>query len=178
MKHALEAGVFRILNSDLKSVGAGFLVAKCLVVTCAHVVKAAGGEPGGEILIDMFNPEGYPRRAYILPEGWDDPDHNDVAFLSLEEWAEELNSADPYTVLKAILSFLSAESAHLVLVNLEDLWLETEAQNVPGTQDEYLNWRRKARYSFETFSQLPQVANILHEVDRIRKSQLRNRHGC
>ena len=34
-------------------------------------------------------------------------------------------------------------------VTLEDLWLETERQNIPGTTDEHPNWRRPLRYSLE-----------------------------
>ena len=101
-----------------------------------------------------------------------------ASFLRYVDRSTELASSDTFAMLKAVLSFLSASPAHIVLVNLEDLWLETESQNVPGTQDEYLNWRRKARYSFETFSQLPQVVNILHEIDYIRKNQLSSRHVC
>jgi 4-alpha-glucanotransferase len=72
-------------------------------------------------------------------------------------------------VLRAALAFLSASQARIVLVNLEDLWLETEPQNTPGTWEERPNWRRKARYSFEVFRQLPQVVDALREIDRVRK---------
>jgi 4-alpha-glucanotransferase len=91
-----------------------------------------------------------------------------VSFLQREAWHVE-GSFDPWAVLKAILAFLSASSARMILVNLEDLWLETEPQNVPGTQEPYPNWRRKARHNFETFSQLPQVTDVLNEMDRLRK---------
>jgi 4-alpha-glucanotransferase len=37
---------------------------------------------------------------------------------------------------------LAASAAHVVLVNVEDLWLEPAPQNVPGTSDERPNWRR------------------------------------
>lgn len=47
--------------------------------------------------------------------------------------------------LAAASRFLLASKARRVLVNLEDLWLETEPQNVPGTVGEE-NWSRKCRY--------------------------------
>jgi len=93
-----------------------------------------------------------------------------AAFLQREGWYAE-GSFEPGAVLKAILAFLSASSARVVLVNLEDLWLETQPQNVPGTQEPYPNWRRKARYGLEAFSQLPQVVDVLKEMDRIRKQK-------
>ncbi len=70
--------------------------------------------------------------------------------------------------MKAILNLLAASPAYALLVNLEDLWLETHPQNIPGTQRSR-NWSRKARYAFEEFSQLPQVIDVLREIDRARK---------
>ena len=76
---------------------------------------------------------------------------------------------DIHVVLEASLSFLAASQARIVLVNLEDLWLETQPQNMPGTRGEYPNWRRKAQYSLERFCQLSQVVDTLLTVDQIRK---------
>lgn len=76
-------------------------------------------------------------------------------------------------VLEACLSHLAACRARIVMVNLEDLWLEDEPQNVPGTKNEYPNWRRKARYDFETFSQMPEVLHTLHSIDGLRKRRTR-----
>jgi len=58
----------------------------------------------------------------------------------------------------------------MVLVNLEDLWQETEPQNVPGTrEDQRPNWRRKARLSFEEMTRRPEVAAILERIDQLRR---------
>lgn len=72
------------------------------------------------------------------------------------------------TLTRATLRDLATSPASTVLVNLEDLWGETEAQNVPSTFDERPNWRRKARYSFEAFSRMPDVTESLREIDRAR----------
>ncbi len=56
-----------------------------------------------------------------------------------------------------LLEHLAPSPARMVLVNLEDLWGETEPQNVPGTHTERPNWRRKARFHFEEFSTKPEV---------------------
>ncbi|MBC7325390.1 MAG: 4-alpha-glucanotransferase, partial [Moorella sp. (in: Bacteria)] len=71
-------------------------------------------------------------------------------------------------VFLACLKHLAASRARLLAVNLEDLWLETAPQNVPGTGDEYPNWRRKARYALETFTQKPEVRAALSEINRLR----------
>jgi 4-alpha-glucanotransferase len=57
-------------------------------------------------------------------------------------------------VLAAAMRFLRRSRARYVSLNLEDAWLETEAQNLPGTNSEYENWRRKARLSLEEFAPL------------------------
>jgi 4-alpha-glucanotransferase len=73
------------------------------------------------------------------------------------------------TLLRACLSFLSASPARVVLVNLEDLWLEREPQNVPGTREERLNWQRKARYTSEAFQKMPIVVDPLREINDLRR---------
>ncbi len=57
----------------------------------------------------------------------------------------------------------------MVIVNLEDLWLERAPQNTPGTSSERPNWVRKSRYSLEELLALPGVIRTLREIDRIRK---------
>jgi 4-alpha-glucanotransferase len=72
-------------------------------------------------------------------------------------------------VLRANEDFLAASRAQVMLLNLEDLWLETEPQNTPNTVTERPNWRRKTRYSLEAFSQMPEVLEILHHVRELRR---------
>ena len=57
----------------------------------------------------------------------------------------------------------------MVLVNLEDLWLEERPQNVPGTTHDYPNWRRPARYTLERFRQMGRVTGTLKRIDELRK---------
>lgn len=82
-----------------------------------------------------------------------------------------LTQASPGTldVVRACLAYLSASRAGTVLVNLEDLWLETKPQNVPSVHDKYPNWRRRARYGLENIFRTSDFLNILGEVDRRRK---------
>jgi 4-alpha-glucanotransferase len=74
----------------------------------------------------------------------------------------------PFTALKACLAFLAGSAAHTVLVNIEDLWLETRPQNVPGTGDKFPSWRRKARYTLEEFIRRNDVRDILREIRKMR----------
>jgi 4-alpha-glucanotransferase len=72
-------------------------------------------------------------------------------------------------VLRACLESLAASPAHLVVVNLEDLWGQREPQNVPGTTTQYPNWRRRARYSLDEIRELPAVERTLRAVDADRR---------
>lgn len=72
-------------------------------------------------------------------------------------------------VLHKRLEDLASSPARMVLINLEDLWGETEPQNVPGTHTERPNWRRKARLSFEEFSERPEVVDTLRRVNELRR---------
>lgn len=92
------------------------------------------------------------------------------AFLSLLQQKEIIKEANPQvqSVTNGTLKLLSESTAQTFIINLEDLWGETRPQNIPGTQTKE-NWTRKARYSLEEFSQLPQVTDVLKGVDVGRK---------
>lgn len=93
-----------------------------------------------------------------------------TAYLERAGWLAP-GGAHLAALVRACLDFLAASPARLVLVNLEDLWLETEAQNTPGTVAERPNWRRKARYSLEAFCQMPAVLDTLRAVNEGRKGR-------
>lgn len=52
----------------------------------------------------------------------------------------------------AVVGFLASTPSMLLVLNQEDLFKETEQQNLPGTTAEYPNWRRKMRYPIEDLS--------------------------
>jgi 4-alpha-glucanotransferase len=71
-------------------------------------------------------------------------------------------------VFRACLRWLSASPADVLLINLEDLWLEETPQNVPGTSQERPNWRRKARFTIEEITADPGLRAFLEEIHRLR----------
>lgn len=97
-----------------------------------------------------------------------------LGFLRREGWLRPSRD-DTESVLRACLAYLAAGRARIVLVNLEDLWLETAPQNVPGTGNAYPNWRRKACYPLETFRCKPDIVEILKTIDRLRRGANRGR---
>ncbi|MFW6155383.1 MAG: 4-alpha-glucanotransferase [Planctomycetota bacterium] len=70
---------------------------------------------------------------------------------------------DPSAVLDACLELLGRSAARVVLVNAEDLWLETQAQNRPGVDDP-ANWRRRTRHGLEAFDRLDAVVGRLRRL--------------
>jgi len=91
----------------------------------------------------------------------------------LRDWlrttgALPLSEEDQETPMAALLRMLAASPAQLVLVNLEDLWLERRPQNVPGTTTERPNWQRKARYTLEEFMEMSDVQDVLNQINALR----------
>jgi 4-alpha-glucanotransferase len=91
-----------------------------------------------------------------------------ITLLQREGWLRQEDSDDLQMILTACLSYLAASPAQVVLVNLEDLWLETRPQNVPGTGVERANWCRKTQEPFAVWSTMSQVVNILEKAGRLR----------
>lgn len=76
---------------------------------------------------------------------------------------------DADAVLRGILRWLADSDAAEVIVNLEDLWLQTEPQNVPGTSSERPNWRRRLPCPVDRLQKLGPVLETLAELDRRRR---------
>jgi 4-alpha-glucanotransferase len=91
-----------------------------------------------------------------------------TAFLKKERFIVD-SKLSTNEILRGILAFLSSSQARIMLVNIEDLWLEARPQNVPGTLGENLNYCRKLHYAFEELSCLPAVMNLLGEVNQRRR---------
>jgi len=92
-----------------------------------------------------------------------------LRFLGLSQTAAYTAERMVQEVLRAVLKRLSRSRARILLVNLEDLWGETQPQNVPGTGKENPNWRRKMAYPFEQWSRRHDVRSLLKEVDHNRR---------
>lgn len=80
----LLPAVAQIVGPDDQVAGAGFLVAENILVTCAHVVRAAESGPGGTVRVDFPHVEGVPRaEGLVLDAPWRDPEDDDVAVVRL-----------------------------------------------------------------------------------------------
>ncbi|QES46522.1 hypothetical protein DEJ50_00255 [Streptomyces venezuelae] len=80
----LPTAVAQILGADGEVAGAGFLVTQDVLVTCAHVVRAAGSGPGDWLRVTfprVAGADGLEGRV----EEWHAPEVEDVAFIRLRE---------------------------------------------------------------------------------------------
>jgi 4-alpha-glucanotransferase len=78
--------------------------------------------------------------------------------------------ASSMEMFKASLEFLGSSRAGIAMVNVEDLWQETDPQNVPATTDERPNWRRRLKRSLEEIRANPELAELLHNLDSARRA--------
>ena len=77
-----------------------------------------------------------------------------------------------FEMMRGITLYLAASDAQMMLLNVEDLWLETEPQNVPGTMGpDWPNWRRKLRRTIDEFMSDDEILDLLQEVERHRSLQ-------
>ncbi|MCL8012868.1 trypsin-like peptidase domain-containing protein [Streptomyces sp. AS02] len=80
----LPTAVAQILTPDGHVAGTGFLVAEDMVVTCAHVVEAAGGGPGEPVGLAFPRVvDAEPLEGTVAAELWRAPENEDVAFIRL-----------------------------------------------------------------------------------------------
>lgn len=89
-----------IRDTGGEPLGAGMALGDGVVLTCAHVVMAAGepnSEPGAEVSVNFVGLQGSPlARATVLPDGWAPPredDSADLALLQLEPGAPDVPGA-------------------------------------------------------------------------------------
>jgi 4-alpha-glucanotransferase len=71
-------------------------------------------------------------------------------------------------IMSAVVDDLGSQPADIVVINMEDLWLETRAQNCPGTFQEQPNWRRVADRTLESVAADISVSAV---VDRLRQAR-------
>lgn len=80
-------------------------------------------------------------------------------------WSEALQGA--------VIRMLAATPCELVMIGLDDLLLEGEQLNLPGTLEEYPNWRRRARLSLEALRRPETVARLRHMLEGLLRSTSR-----
>ena len=92
-----------------------------------------------------------------------------VAHLRQEGLLSVEEQADVAAIYRGVVALLGRSRARRVLLNLEDLWQETEPQNLPGTtQEQYPNWSHQADYDLSEVAHLPAANAVLELMRRLR----------
>ncbi|HEX4997152.1 MAG TPA: 4-alpha-glucanotransferase [Terriglobia bacterium] len=139
-----------------------------------------------------------PFRAFL--DGRDIPDRIRLGFLDVEKARHErLNRVNQRRALARFLRarkllgkigppsmdlfqastrFLGESRASIALVNVEDLWQETDPQNVPATNHERPNWKRRLKRALEDIRTNLQFAAILRDLDSARNPGRRVRRAA
>lgn len=92
--------------------------------------------------------------------------------LLLAEGRLESADDDPASILRACLERLADGPAEVVIINLEDLWLDPQAQNVPATGQERPNWQHKARHTLDELPGMSRLLEILKSIDQRRRGNM------
>jgi 4-alpha-glucanotransferase len=71
-----------------------------------------------------------------------------------------------------LLEAMGVSEAALVLVTVEDLWAETEPQNVPGTPSDRPNWVQRLRHPVDALPQLEAANEALVRLAAARMGEL------
>ncbi len=96
----------------------------------------------------------------------------------MKEGLLEEGTPDLETIISACHALMATGSAPAMMITLEDLWLETRPQNVPGTTDEQPNWSRRGALSLEEMMRSETVAEALKAIDRLRREPVRGSTGA
>ncbi|MDX1646503.1 MAG: hypothetical protein R3304_05115, partial [Longimicrobiales bacterium] len=84
----------------------------------------------------------------------------------------------PGPLLDALLEWLGRSESPLVLPWVEDLWLEEEPVNVPGTRsDERPNWQRPMARLLDELTTDPDVLRRLRRLEEARRRAGPTTHG-
>jgi len=92
-----------------------------------------------------------------------------VDWLAERGLIEAGEGATPGGVLTACLEALGRAEAGTVVASLEDLWLETRPQNIPGAPGAARSWRRRAGVPLEELDDRVEVTAALQRLAKARR---------
>ncbi|MEU3777438.1 trypsin-like peptidase domain-containing protein [Streptomyces sp. NPDC032472] len=98
----LLKAVAQILGPDGQVAGVGFLVAEGVLMTCAHVVRAAGAGPGDSLRVAFPHGDGAPEvEGLVSADAWRAPETEDVAVVRLSTGDDVTRDVTPLALSSA-----------------------------------------------------------------------------
>jgi 4-alpha-glucanotransferase len=136
--------------------------------------------PNEDVIASLNTHDMAPFRSFVT--GKDIDDRLSLKFLDRKTARQERKTRDRLrkslrkflkrkNEFQGCIEYLGRSEASVVLVNLEDLWNETQPQNVPATTKERPNWRRRLRYSIEQMRNSRHVQKVLRRLGETRNSK-------
>jgi 4-alpha-glucanotransferase len=99
------------------------------------------------------------------------PREREARAEAAEKLAKALGESlqEPQALLSALLEWLGSSPSPLVIPWLEDLWLEVEQVNLPGTRSsERPNWQRPMGRTLDEIMADPEIEALLRRLDEAR----------
>ena len=85
-------------------------------------------------------------------------------FVETENFESQINGALPPKMVEKVYTYLAQAPCQVFLVQLEDVLRQIEQMNMPGTTDEYPNWRVKLPKTIEELdsdTDMEKIAGVL-----------------
>ncbi len=124
------------------------------------------------LYVGQFSTEWRPEQQFL---GLQKPAASAVASLDTHDtatfagWFDTTDlSIEPARLMRAWTEELASGPAAALVITLEDLWLEREPQNRPGTGSEQPNWRHRILRPLSEITLDPDLNAWLQEVSRLR----------
>lgn len=117
---------------------------------------------GGDVGQYLGRGNAVPKTLDSSREKWTDRSRALADFLASGGYCIEGASASE--VAAGFNRYLAESEAELALVNIEDFWAETRPQNIPGTSDEYPNWRCKLARSMKEIRKAEDISGVLEDL--------------
>lgn len=123
---------------------------------------------GGDVSGYLGKGDATPKTLSSTPAEWTDRAHALASLLTDRGYCEPNPTAPQLAA--AFNRYIAESEAELALVNIEDFWGETRPQNIPGTSDEYPNWRCKLARTMKDIRSADDIGPVLHDLAERRGS--------
>jgi len=124
---------------------------------------------GGDVTRYLGKAGSTPKTLDSEPANWTDRAHALADLLVKRGYCAAKPSASQLAA--AFNRYIAESDAELALVNIEDFWAETRPQNIPGTSNEYPNWRCKLAMTMRDIKKDEQIGATIEDLAERRASR-------
>lgn len=123
---------------------------------------------GGDVTQYLGKANKTPQTLDSAPASWTDRSRALAELLVAKGYCAKNPTAPQLAA--AFNRYIAESDAELALVNIEDFWGETRPQNIPGTSNEYPNWRCKLSKTMKDITTDPVISETLEDLAERRGS--------